>query len=62
VAGEEAVKYPPFPLKRRCLYWLRLRIEHYRDSEALELLWWQASIGPGGANEGLTRVHWAARA
>lgn len=55
--------HPPFLLKRQALYWLELLIDHYRDGEALRLLWWQASISPGGINEGLTRApHWAARA
>ena len=43
--------YPPFILKKQCLYWLEHMIDHYLDAEMLRLLWWQASISPGGVNE-----------
>ena len=55
--------HPPFLLQRQALYWLELLIDHYHDGAALRLLWWQASISPGGINDGLARApHWAARA
>lgn len=41
---------PPFKLKRQALYWLAYKVEHELDGDALDLLWWQASIGPGGIN------------
>lgn len=44
---------PPFPITRSALHWLSHMAEHYRDADALRLLWWQASIGPGGISERL---------
>ena len=43
--------YPPFPLKRSVMNWLAYMIEQHRDKDALNLLWWQSSIGPLGINE-----------
>ena len=40
----------PFPMTGRALFWLAYLAEAYGDTDALSLLWWQASIGPGGIN------------
>lgn len=45
------ILYPPFPLRRSVVNWLAYMIEQYSDKDALNLLWWQASIGPLGINE-----------
>lgn len=56
-------QHPPALLKRQALYWLEHLVDHYGDSEALRLLWWQASISSGGINEGLARpAQWKAQA
>lgn len=43
--------YPPFQLQRSVLNWLAYMIEQYRDKYAMNMLWWQASIGPLGINQ-----------
>jgi hypothetical protein len=42
---------PPYPLTRIALTWLDYLITEHHDADALRLLWWQVSIGPGGINE-----------
>jgi hypothetical protein len=41
----------PFPMTGRALFWLAYLAEAYGDTDALSLLWWQASIGPLGINQ-----------
>lgn len=45
-------EHPPFRLTRASLHWLYFMIDTFNDGDALSLLAWQASIGPGGINEG----------
>ncbi len=50
----------PFRMNRLSLGVLAAMFEMSSNGDALRMLWWQASIAPGGINDSHA-VHWACR-